>query len=256
MTIAAILVNDAALDLADVEYNVQITHGRSDIKSTPEPGTAAITLRGSTGTGIQIGDELSIAAYSGVCRFLGNVTDLAVEHLSSDPPIPITRVTAIGYLAKLGTLTTGETAYDQETPRDRVDAVMTPTGLSYLNAADDDLELAANNDPDIQPILSYLATLAAASYSRTTATEASQATRASGKTCPRRGVNTRRPGRRSPPTTPPTSSPATPSPGHPRGRKTCKPSSTTSKSSTGPTTSTTSRTPHPSPTTAAANTTS
>ena len=160
MSIYAILVNDVALDLSDVEYNVQITHGRSDIKSTPEPSTAAITLRGSTGTAIQIGDELRIGAYTGICRFRGNVTDLSIEHLASDPPVPVTKVTAIGYMAKLGTLTTGETAYVKETPRDRVDAVMASTGLDYLNAADDVLELAANNDPGVQPILSYLATLA------------------------------------------------------------------------------------------------
>ena len=160
MTIHAILVNDVAVDLGTVEYNVQITHGRSDIKSTPEPSTASIVIRGAVGVSIQPGDELRIGAYSGVCRFRGSVTDLRVEHLSTTPPTSVTTVTGIGYLARLGMLTTGEDAYAKETTRARVDDVMTGTGISYLNAADDTLELASNNDPGIQPILSYLQTLA------------------------------------------------------------------------------------------------
>lgn len=160
MTISAILVNDVALDLGTVEYNVQITHGRSDLKSTPEPSTASIVIRGAVGVSIQPGDELRVGAYSGVCRFRGSVTDLRVEHLSTNPPTSVTTVTGIGYLARLGMLTTGEDAYSKETTRARVDDVMTGTGVDYLNAADDTLELASNNDPGINPILSYLQTLA------------------------------------------------------------------------------------------------
>jgi len=160
MTIYAVLINDVAVDLADVEYDVRITHGRSDIKSTPEPGSAQVIMRGSTGTAIEIGDELRIGAYDGICRFRGSVTDLAIEYISSDPPIPVTTVTGIGYLAKLGLLTTGEDAYSKETTRERVDAVMTGTGLNYLNAADNVLELDSNNDPTIQPIQAYFQTLA------------------------------------------------------------------------------------------------
>lgn len=160
MTIYAVLVNDQALDLSDIEYNVQITHARSDIKATPEPSTASITIRGAAGIDIKPGDELRIGAYTGICRFRGSVTDLAVESLSTTPPTTVTRVTGIGYLARLGMLTTGEDAYDKETTRERIDAIMTPTGLSYLNAADNVLELASNNDPGITPILSYLQTLA------------------------------------------------------------------------------------------------
>ena len=160
MTISAILVNGAAVDLGTVEYNVQITHGRSDIKSTPEPSTASIVIRGPVGVSIQPGDELRVGAYSGVCRFRGSITDLRVEHLSTNPPTSVTTVTGIGYLARLGMLTTGEDAYSKETTRARVDDVMTATGIDYLNAADDTLELASNNDPGINPILSYLQTLA------------------------------------------------------------------------------------------------
>lgn len=160
MTIYAILINGVAVDLADVEYDVRITHGRSDIKSTPEPGTAQVIMRGTTGTGIEIGDELRIGAYDGICRFRGTVTDLAIEYLSTSPAIPVTTVTGIGVLAKLGLLTTGETAYSKETTRDRVDAVMAGSGINYLNAADNVLELDSNNDPTIQPKLAYLQTLA------------------------------------------------------------------------------------------------
>jgi hypothetical protein len=160
MTIYAVLINDVALDLGSVEYNVQITHGRSDVKSPPEASTAQVIIRGSAGIDIQPGDELRIGAYTGICRFRGSVTDLRVEHLSTTPPTTVTTVTGIGYLARLGMLTTGEDAYGKETTRERVDAIMTPTGINYLNAADDTLELASNNDPGVTPILAYLQTLA------------------------------------------------------------------------------------------------
>lgn len=160
MTIHAILVNGAAIDLADVEYNVQIQHGRSDIKSTPEASNAQIVLRGSTGTAVNVGDEIRISAYTGVCRFRGSVTDVELEHLDTNPATPVTRVLAIGFLQKLGYLTTGESAYSKESPRDRIDEVMTGTGITYLNGADDTLELSSNNDPGITTILSYLQSLA------------------------------------------------------------------------------------------------
>jgi hypothetical protein len=160
MTINSILINDVALDLADIEYNVQISHGRADIKSVPEPSTAQIILRGSTGTTLAIGDELAITAYTGTSRFTGTVTDLSIEYLSSSPAIPVTTVTAIGLLARLGLLTTGEDAYPKESPRDRITTIMDTTGLSYLNVADADLELKSNNDPGITTILSYLQSVA------------------------------------------------------------------------------------------------
>lgn len=159
MSVSAILINGLAVDLGQVEYNVQVTHGRSDIKATPEPSSAAVTLRGATGTAVNIGDILTIQAYT-ANRFIGNVTDLTLEHLDTTPPVPVTRVTAIGYLAKLGTLNTDGTAFAAETVRDRIDEVMTPTGLAYFNGADQTLDLAANTDPGIQPVQSYLQTLA------------------------------------------------------------------------------------------------
>ena len=160
MSIYAILVNDVAIDLTDVEYDVQVQHGRSDIKSTPEASNASITIRGTTGTAINVGDEIRIGAYNGVCRFRGNVTDVQLEHISTEPATPVTTILAIGFLQKLGYLTTGESAYAKESPRDRVDDVMTGTGLDYLNAADANLELSANNDPGINTVLSYLQSLA------------------------------------------------------------------------------------------------
>ena len=160
MTIHAVLINNVPVDLGSVEYNVRLTHARSDIKSTPEASTAQVIFRGAPATTVGVGDELRIGAYDGICRFRGTVTDLKREHVSSDPPIPVTTITGIGFLAKLGLLTTGETAYSKETPRARVDAVMADAGLDYLNAADNTLELMSNNDPGIQPKLAYLQTLA------------------------------------------------------------------------------------------------
>jgi len=160
MTIFAIKVNGADLDLAAVEWSVEITHGRADIKSTPEASTAQIVVRGGPGLDLEIGDELRLSAYNGVCRFRGTVTDLTRDHLSTDPPVPITTVTGVGFLAKLGLLTTGEDAYSKQTVRQRVDVVMADSGIDYVNAADNTLELQSDNAPQIQPKLSYLQTLA------------------------------------------------------------------------------------------------
>ena len=160
MTIYAILVNDVPIDLSGVEYSVNVQHGRSDIKSTPEASSAQIILRGNLASTIEIADEIRIGAYNGVCRFRGNVTDLNLDHTGRPSSVPVLTVTAIGFLAKLGYLTTGEDAYAKETTRDRVDAVMADAGLDYLNGADDVLELKSNNDPQIQPKQAYLAQLA------------------------------------------------------------------------------------------------
>ena len=160
MTIAAVLINDVPVDLSEVEYDVRITHARSDIRSQPEPSTAQVILRNTPALAVDIGDELRIGAYAGICRFRGTVTDLTLDHLSTNPPTPVVTVTAIGFLAKLGLLTTGEDAYAKEVVRDRVDAVMADAGLEYLNAADNILELKSNNDPSVQPKINYLQTLA------------------------------------------------------------------------------------------------
>lgn len=160
MTIHAIKVNGQDIDLGSVTYDVQISHGRSNISSPPEPSSASIVIRGDAGIPLEIADELVIGAYQGVCRFRGTITDLTREHLSTTPPTPVTRVQAIGFLAKLGLLTTGEDAYSKQTVRQRVDVVMADSGIDYVNAADNTLELASNNEPSIQPKINYLQTLA------------------------------------------------------------------------------------------------
>ncbi len=159
MSITEIAVNGAALDLTYVEYNVQVTHGRSDIKSTPEASTASVILRGATGTGVNIGDDITIEAYNAP-RFTGNITDLALSHLDTTPATPVVQVQAVGYLAKLGTRTTDGNAFTAQTVRQRVADVMDATGLTYFNGADQTLDLAANADPGIQPTLGYLQSLA------------------------------------------------------------------------------------------------
>ncbi|HEY7822960.1 MAG TPA: hypothetical protein VIG24_09015 [Acidimicrobiia bacterium] len=160
MTVTAVLVNDQPVALDSVEFEVQVTHGRNDIRSQPEASNAQVILRGQPGVDLEIGDELRIGAYGGVCRFRGTITDLRREHLSSSPPIPVTTVTAMGFLAKLGLLTTGEDGYTRETIRQRVDEVMADSGIDYVNAADDNLEVQANNEPGISTKLNYLQSLA------------------------------------------------------------------------------------------------
>lgn len=159
MSITEIAVNGSPIHLTDVEYSVQVAHGRSDIKSAPEASTASVILRGSTGTAVDVGDDITIEAYN-TRRFTGTITDLAMSHLGTTPPTPVVAVQAIGYLAKLGTLTTDGAAFTAQNVRQRVATVMNPTNLTYFNGADPNLDLAANADPGIQPTLSYLQTLA------------------------------------------------------------------------------------------------
>lgn len=160
MTIAAVLVNGDPLDFEDVEYDIRITHARDSIKSPPEASTAQVIIRGPVGVELEVADELRIGAYAGVCRFRGTITDLNVDTLSTTPPTTVTTVTAIGFLAKLGYLTTGEDTYPKEKVRARVDRVLDDSGLDYLNAATNDLELKQNNDPGVNTKRDYLATLA------------------------------------------------------------------------------------------------
>lgn len=160
MSIYAIVVNDAPLDLGNVEFDVRITHARSDVRSQPEASTAQIILRNATALGVDIGDEVTISAYADEPRFRGTITDLTLDHLSTTPPTPVVTVTAIGFLARLGLLTTGEDPFDEEKVRARVDAVMTDAGLTYLNAADNTLTLKENTEPIIGTKIDYLQTLA------------------------------------------------------------------------------------------------
>jgi hypothetical protein len=140
-----IIIGGVSLDLSDVEYQVSVSHGRNDIKSQPEASTAVIALRGSGGLDISLTDSVDITAW-GTSRFTGEVTDLAITHLSSTPPTAITTITCIGNLSNLGARITGASGYASQTVFERAEEILTDSGESYLNGGTDALELFATGD--------------------------------------------------------------------------------------------------------------
>jgi len=140
-----IIIGGVSLDLADVEYQVSVSHGRNDIKSQPEASTAVIALRGSGGLDISLTDSVDITAW-GTSRFTGEVTDLAITHLSSTPPTAITTITCIGNLSNLGARITGASGYASQTVFERAEEILTDSGESYLNGGTDALELFGTGD--------------------------------------------------------------------------------------------------------------
>lgn len=159
--ISTILLNNVPLDLDTVEYQVQIQHGRADVTANPQPSNAQIVIRGSVGVNIEISDELVIKAY-GFHRFTGQVSDVSITHLSADPPVAVSTITAIGELSRVGFTEVGASGYPEQTVSQRVEEVLIAVGLPYLNGADSVTVLHAITGPDITPTdaLSELASLA------------------------------------------------------------------------------------------------
>lgn len=159
--ITEIDLGGTALDLDDVEWAVSIQHGRSDITSAPQPSNAQITIRGSVGVAAEISDSLTIRAY-GARRFTGEVSDVRITHLSSVPPVALTTITAIGNLSRVGQVVVGADGWPEETVFQRVDDVLTATGLTYLNGADTDIVLhqISSGNSQATDALSYLGSIA------------------------------------------------------------------------------------------------
>ncbi len=133
-----VLVNGVALAANDVVYQVVVSHGRSDIQAAPQPSTATIIVQGAAAPPAEVGDELEIIAY-GFDRFLGNVTDLYWTNLGDGTPV--VTVTAMGRLALLGYKLTDPANYVKETVYQRVERVLTDSGMDYLNGATTTLDL-------------------------------------------------------------------------------------------------------------------
>lgn len=157
MSVTAITVNGAALNLANVTYDLKITHGRSDVQSGPTPGQAVFTYRvpdNSTALPVNLADDINIKALS-VDRFTGQVTDIQVTHVPSNPPATYVQITAMGPLARLSRFTTGGSGFPSQSVQDRVDAILTSTGLTYTAEADPALTLNAytGQETDVQALL-------------------------------------------------------------------------------------------------------
>ncbi len=159
--ITLVEIAGVALDLSDVEYQVNVQHGRNGVTSQPEASTAQITIRGASGVTAEMSDAVVIQAY-GFDRFTGEISDLTITHLSTDPPTAITTVIAMGNLAKLGLRTTTDTSYPHETASVRAEKILDDGLLPFLNAASSTLELhsLSSNQMEPQPVLNALQELA------------------------------------------------------------------------------------------------
>jgi hypothetical protein len=159
--ISEIALDGVALDLDSIEYQVQIQHGRSDVTTSPQPSNAQIIIRGSVGVDVEISETLVVKAY-GFHRFTGEVSDVTITHLSSNPPVAVSTITAVGELARVGFVEVGATGFDHQTARERVDTVLGAVGIPYLNGADPLIDLHQVTGSDIQATdaLSYLAEIA------------------------------------------------------------------------------------------------
>ena len=157
--ITDITLDSISLDLDDIEYQVQIQHGRSDVTSAPQPSNAQIIIRGTVGVDAEIAQTLQIKAY-GFPRFTGEISDVQITHLSSNPPVAVSTITAIGNLAKVGFYVVGAAGFPEETVSQRVDDVLLSTGLDYLNGADPDIVLHNISSPEPTDALSYLSQVA------------------------------------------------------------------------------------------------
>lgn len=161
--ITSITIAGTAIDLNDIEYQVQVEHGRNDVTDSPQPGSAQVILLQTGDTSIipNISDTLTVDAY-GVDRFTGIITDLDIVH-ETGPTQPVTRVTilATGNLARLGLLTVGTAGYLEETVASRVNEILTETGLPYVANTDPMMVLLPVAAGDGQPALSALSSLCA-----------------------------------------------------------------------------------------------
>lgn len=140
--ITAVEIAGTALNLTGIEYAVTVSHGRSDVLSRANPSNAEVILYGTLNQTAEIADTVYITAY-GNARFTGEVTDLRIEFLGDGTPRTI--ITAIGQLSKLGSVLV-DINFPHEMVDERVETILTATGLPYLNGATDALELFAVND--------------------------------------------------------------------------------------------------------------
>jgi hypothetical protein len=162
MSITEVKVNNVVLDLTDVRYAVKVTHGRSDVASTPEPsqGLFEYDITGSATLPIALGDELVIKAYN-VTRFTGLVTDIELAHDQAPPGADARTfvvVTAMGTLARLSRFFDGSTGFPAQSVQDRVDTILTNTGLTYTAEADPALRLIAytGEETDVATLLANI----------------------------------------------------------------------------------------------------
>lgn len=161
--VTELAINGTPLDLSTVEWNISVTHGRSDISVTPASSTILFTLYLDAGDTIPVDiADLVTLEVDTVPRFTGTVTGMNLTHQDTPPGItPITRVTvgAVGALARLDTLTDGAAGYVEETFNDRVVGILDTTGLTYQVNSDTSLLLLAEDPGNVRTVRELLGVL-------------------------------------------------------------------------------------------------
>ena len=140
-TITSVTINGVDLDLDDVILDVIVTHGRGAITDAASPSTLDMRIfaTGQITVPYTLGQSVNVKADT-VDRFTGAITDMAISHattINNNPPMTIIDVTAVGLLANLSRFFS-DTTRPEEVLQDRVDAILTATGLTYSAQADPD----------------------------------------------------------------------------------------------------------------------
>ena len=135
-------LNGAAIDTASVEFNTTIMHGRSTVTDVPTASSAQLVIRGAAGPVMEISDTLVIS-FDGQPRFTGKISDIDVSFTGTNPPTAVTTVTGMGNLAELGLVDVGGSGYVEETVRQRVEAILLASGVTYLNGGDANITVKA-----------------------------------------------------------------------------------------------------------------
>jgi len=135
-------LNGATIDMGNVEFNVTVMHGRSTVTDVPTASSAQLVIRGAAGPVIEISDYL-VVYFNGQPRFSGEISDIDVTFNGTNPPTAITTVTGMGNLSRLGLVDVGGSGYAEESVRQRVEAILSASHVSYLNAADDNITVKA-----------------------------------------------------------------------------------------------------------------
>jgi hypothetical protein len=156
--ITSITIGGSSVALSQIEYAIQITHGRSSVTDSPNASTASLTFIGRDNVmpSIGVAQTLNIKAYS-KDRFTGRITDLTVTHI--EPGFARIQIQAIGKVSRLGTKTVGFDNFPQENAHGRALSIMQLSGEDYLVEGGYDMELNAfsANDENILQLLSAIA---------------------------------------------------------------------------------------------------
>ena len=145
MSITSVVIGGTTIPLADIDYSVAIYHGRDRIDDSPDSSSCEmlIYVDGAAAIDFDVNETVVVQSYS-TTRFTGQITDITVQHGYNLDGTPITGVSiiAMGNLRLLGKYVDAG-SWSAESVQDRVDAILTGTGLAYVAEADPALNLTA-----------------------------------------------------------------------------------------------------------------